>query len=697
MSLFIFRALSFLAAFLLFSVQPLTGKQILPLIGGAPQGWLVTLFFFQTTLVGGYALVYAFQRLKGIYAGGIYVVLLALGLAFFSPHAELHVIESATPWGLFAWLWETRGFPIAILSATAPLVQRLFATVSPDNPYRLYAISNAGSFAGLLAYPLLIETTSGLTAQIDLWRAGLATVLPLAALCVYLGRNGQASPKDEGDTTKVPAIRILQWMALAALPASMLSGVTMHVNANIASFPLFWVLPLGLYLLTYIFAFSDRFQPRLDRFGFYFTCAATFFLALTVTESLGRLLFSVWFILALFGAGAYLCHRYLYNLRPHPAQLPLFYLMIAIGGALGGAVNAFVVPAVMDAVLEFQFAVAAAIVLLRPLNALDRNLLGRNAALGIAVLCLAAAGCIFAVPVNYAWAFAVILFTGLMVLSFEPRLAALVFCACVALGTPYAVNSERPVAKVRNYFGAMQIRVSAAGDALVLHHGNTIHGIMPHDPALAKIPVAYYSVSGPAGQAILNAPDGPMAVVGLGTAQTGCYGTDKRPVTFFEIDPDVVAISKTYFHYLANCPPAGGIVIGDARLTLADDKGSYAVILLDAFSSDAIPTHLLTLEALEIYRRRLMPDGILLFHTSNRHLALEDMLAAQAAKLGWIAMSRSHIPDARGPYDAASSWVVLTTSKKNADALALAGWQVAIPAAAPWTDDNFSLLGILRL
>lgn len=697
MTLNIFRLISFLAAFLLFSIQPVMGKIILPFIGGAPQGWLVALAFFQTTLLAGYALVLLTQKLPPLLAGIAHIALLVFGIAVLDPHAPFDGSGTSSSFGVFIWLWISCGPAIVALGAMAPFAQRLFANFNPENPYKLYAVSNFGSFSGLLAYPFLFEPFSGISIQTEFWRYGYICLVALLALGIFCTRK-KADTHSEAVVS--PNVKlVLKWLAYAALPASMLSGVTTLISSNIVSFPLLWVLPLALYLASFIAAFRDGGDAKTDDRTFYFCAAVALLLAIAAIGRAQAIAGSMIIHLCLFAAAAYFCHRKAYELRPNVRHLPFFYLVIAAGGAAGGAFNAFLVPVLFDHTYEFHIALALTLPLFGS-NLLKRRppALTTSMRAALAVCVAAAAATPFLQP-PFLYFLGPIIFVSCTVLLFRPWYAVAAFAVCLTFGVPHKIFGVMELQSLRNFFGVM--RVIEYPDTLVrsLIHGTTMHGQQPPDDSFRGVPVSYYSKTGPAGQALESAPSGPLAVVGLGTGQMGCYADPKRPVTFLEIDPDIVTLAHRHFHYLRSCPPKE-IVIGDARLSLRKDGEKYRGIVLDAFSSDAIPAHLLTAEAINIYKKRLLPDGFLLFHISNSYLDLAPILVTQAKHAGMKALYMDHKIDRHDQgarYDSPSKWMVLTENTAFLDLLSRKGWVVPAPDATVWTDDRFSVLEALRL
>ncbi len=683
-------AASFLAAFLSFSIQPMAGKAILPLIGGTPQGWLVTLAFFQTTLTAGYALVYLTRALppRLVVAG----VALGLAGAAWLFNTQMPGVPATGGWPLFVFLWQWLGLPLVCLGTMAPLVQRLFFASIDASPYGLYAVSNVGSLLGLLAYPFAIEPLTGLHAQGETWRIGVGALAAVALLAAAFARPRAATdaPADEPETLN--ARRIGLWVLLAMAPASLLSGSTLLVTTDAGSFPLLWVVPLALYLGTYILAFRGGGFTVSSRMLNGFSVAVVILTVLSMWGSAIRDLLTPWgYAAALFTAFAFtalLCHSRLYSLRPHARHLPLFYLTIAAGGAMGGAFNAFIAPVIFDTVIEYYLMLLAALALVVPVDTLTpqmRRLAFYAGGTAVATLVIAR------VMPPIVFVPCMLLVTLALFVSF---LNVRVFAVATAFCLLFVMSPGGADVHVRNFFGVLRVMDTPSGDARVLIHGVTLHGTQPKDAAWHDLPATYYTAEGPLGDIMTLAQRGRVAAVGLGIGQIACYATPERRIDYYEIDPDVVQLAKTHFDYLAKCP-AEDIVLGDARLSLAQSERTYSLIILDAFTSDAVPAHLLTREAVETYRARLAPGGILLFHISNRYLSLERPLAATAAEAGLWAQWKIGRDKPENPYDSPSIWLAMGSDAAVESRLRDMAWEAPTPGTG-WTDDYAPVLRAMR-
>jgi hypothetical protein len=727
----LFSLTAFSSAFLLFWVEPLFARMVLPLLGGSPAVWNTCLMYFQAALLGGYLYAHFATRYLGTRRQAVcHLALLActlLVLPIAVPEGWVPPARGNPITWLVLLLTAALGAPFLILSATAPLLQRWFAGLehpAAANPYVLYAASNAGSFCALLAFPTVLEPTLRLGEQSGLWSAGYLLTAGLITLCVAMTWRHSPSPSSRAaaavpgqrDTDETPpaAGDRIRWVALAFVPSSVLLGVTTYLTTDVAAAPFLWVVPLALYLLTFVIVFARRAgaAPRLP----------VELHALLVT---GFVLLAFWGVgldprwayplhLGVFTVTALVLHGELAATRPAPKHLTEFYLWLALGGALGGAFNALAAPVLFDSVAEYVPMVVAAC-FLRPSRA-GRSAVTAGRLRGIAVAVLPA----LLLAVVAAWgggprrvpttpvmvlaslgAAAITLTLRVNAALFGASLAAVVVAALTVQQRPQTILHEE-----RSFFGAY--RVVQRAHARLLFHGTTIHGAQFGDSARRLRPVTYYHPAGPAGQvfeALRTRLEGrAIGVIGLGAGSLLCYAEPGQTWTFFEIDPAVEAIARdpSHFTFLRDCPVEARVVLGDARLTLAREAPErFALLVLDAFSSDAIPVHLLTREALALYRRVLERDGALLLHISNRHLDLEPVVAALAADAGLVGLMAEHSPDPRWEAEELEyrcDWVLLTAVSEGAGGLAVdSRWRSprARAGAQPWTDDYSNIFGAI--
>lgn len=710
-----FAAAAFLGAGLLFLVQPMVVKLILPSLGGSPQVWNTSMVFFQALLLVGYGYAHVSTRVLGLWRQPIaHLVVLALPLLVlpmglpggWRPPAT----GSPVVW-LVGILVVSVGLPYFAVSTASPLLQRWFsATDHPRaaDPYFLYAAGNVGSLAGLLAYPVLVEPNLTLDGQARLWSALYVVFLALSVLAVrtvrrtWAGDRAEAAEPREGAalTPRVSWWDRGRWVFFAFVPASLLQGVTTSLTTDVASVPFLWVLPLATYLLTFVIAFGrSRFPLAIP------SALVPVAVALVVaTQLLGasRLagLVVVLHLATLLLVGL-LCHGRLAAERPAPARLTEFFLLISIGGVLGGAFNALVAPVIFDGVHEFPLALGLAL-LARPAPAGPR----RRVWAVLAVAGIPAAYLLTDRLRSEASDLAVILAcVGVALLYERTKLTGAVALAGLLAMTVFSQNDA--VLRERTFFGVL--RVEDNGSFVGLRHGTTLHGRQSRDPLDRATPSSYYHPTGPVGQVFsafaFDDRAKRVAVVGLGTGTVAAYSRPDRHFTYFEIDPAVVDIAtdSRFFTYLAGDPGRHDIVLGDARLSLVDQPDDeFGMIVLDAFSSDSIPVHLLTTEAFALYLEKLRVGGLLVVNVSNRYLDLQPVLAATAEELGLSAVVLADAvvdPPAREQGKTPSTWIVLTQGPA-----ALSGLERSLVPPADlerrdgigaWTDDYSNLVEIL--
>lgn len=719
--LFLITILS--GSFLLFLVQPMVARMALPRLGGAPNVWNSAMLVYQTLLLGGYAYAHALSRYSIARQAMVHLVVLVLaGLTLPIALAEIAPPAAGREALWVPWLFVLSIGPVFFaVSAQAPLMQRWFAaSPTAGDPYPLYAASNLGSFAGLLAYPLLAEPLVPLATQSVGWAAGYALLVVLVAAAALARRRAPAPVASAAASPRAsaPGARtILLWLALSAVPSGLMLSTTTFLTTDIFAMPLLWVIPLGLYLLSFSVAFAARraIAGALVLVAPLVLCAdgAVTMLAAERPSMLGAVVSLVMLFVV-----AVALHARLYETRPEPARLTQFYLVMSAGGALGGLFTALIAPLVFDWSWEHPLLILAAAALL-PLGAWS-GLLAR-AVKSEQAFRLALIGLLFAVFMGAVWLRGELRadpeWSGLELAVFAVLVAAAVVLAARrwtfvvasaillgALGGLAQLQTSLGDARTRSYFGIYTVQNLPTGERLLMH-GTTLHGMQWRDPDRASEPTTYYGPSGGAGRALLAAERlfgarARIGVVGLGVGTLACYRRPGQAWTFFEIDPEVLAYSqRRQFTYLERCAQSAAVVIGDARLKLAEfAPASFDILLVDAFSSDAIPLHLLTDEAAEVYFRALAPEGLLVIHISNRFVDLEPVLAALARERGLVAARLSEVPKARddGPDDGLSSshWVALSRDGDTLAALtAEGGWRpLGPPADDVWRDNFASIL-----
>lgn len=710
-------------SFLLFLVQPMVARMALPRLGGAPNVWNSAMLIYQALLLGGYAYAHALSRLPIGRQAAIHLALLVLaGLTL--PVTLPDIAPPAPGREAFwvPWLFLLAVGPVFfVVSAQAPLMQRWFgAHPNSGDPYRLYAASNLGSFAGLLAYPLLAEPLLPLGVQSLAWAAGYALLILLVAAAALARRGIGASPSTTSATMQAAAIgwrRIALWLALSAVPSGLMLSTTTYLTTDIFAMPLLWVIPLGLYLLSFSIAFAARrgLAQVLTLLAPIVLCADG---AIAMAASLQVSMLAAAASLVLLFIVAVALHARLYESRPEPARLTLFYLVMSAGGVLGGLFTALLAPLLFDWTWEHPLLMLAAAALV-PLGAWEK-LLGRIFVREQAFR-LALIGLLFLVFMGTLWlgretssedGWGVAELLGLIVLVFGTTLLAarrpayVVACAVLltVLGGLAQLQLTLDGARSRSYFGIYTVKDLESGNRALVH-GTTVHGMQRRAKAEETAPTTYYGPGSGAGRAMLAAErlygaNARIGVVGLGVGTLACYRRPGQTWTFFEIDPEVLAFSRRGdFTFLDRCTPQAPVVIGDARLRLAAiSPGSFDILVIDAFSSDAIPLHLLTAEALQVYFRALAPDGLLLIHISNHFVDFKPVLAALAQEGGVAAALRRDQPSA-APLST-SDWVALSVDPAALEALIRtdrAGWaQLGTPAREVWRDDYASILPHLR-
>jgi hypothetical protein len=751
----LYAATLFVGAALLFLVQPLVGKLLLPLVGGTPGVWNTCMVFFQAVLLGGYLYAHRTTRQFGVRRQAalhiplLLVVPAAFAAAITYSDSPVAVAVGLVPedadypvFGVIALLGVAVGVPFFVLSTTAPLLQRWFAATghrAAEDPYFLYAASNAGSLLGLLGFPFLIEPWFPLSTVQWAWAGGVLVYCILVAACALGARNGERGTRNEENESaselRAPrsALRAVKWLALAALPSSLLLGVTTHISTDVAPVPLIWVVPLALYLLSFILVFARWPDPVHRAVGRYTPMLLLFVVLSLVTGAAEPLGLVVGLHLAAFFGVCLLCHGELARDRPPPELLTGFYLCLSVGGVLGGLANALVAPLVFHRVglVEYPLALALA-ALVRPRSG-PTSLRLTDGLLVLGLLGLAV-GLVLLVPrlvplppdANAADALtARLLRSGLMfglpaavafALVRKPARYALALGALLVAGSLDPGPRGETLHLERNFFGVVRVTRTADGKFVNLVHGNTLHGRQRTDEPDDPRPQTYYHQRGPIGRVFETLPDDRkkrVGVVGLGTGAVAAYGRVGEEWVFYEIDPAVARIAqdRRYFTFLASCRADWRVVLGDARreLTKADD-GAFDVLVLDAFSSDAIPVHLLTREAVRLYVAKLAPHGVLAMHVSNVHLDLPPLVARLAADHDPPLAARGchDVPtdDERADGKTDSQWMILARTEADLTPVLTfrpvgtskpTVWDRVPPTSGPvWRDDFANLLGVWK-
>jgi hypothetical protein len=782
----LFAATLFLSAVLLFWVQPLVGKMVLPLLGGTPAVWNTCLLFFQAMLLGGYAYVLLLTRWLRTRAQVLAHALVLLSAAVALPLA----VGTAAPveGGPIGWLLVTLlmavGLPFFALSATAPLLQKWYtrtSAASAGDPYFLYAASNAGSLAALVGFPLLLEPLLTLRAQSLAWSLAYAVLCALILVCAaatwrarprVVKRESDAEGASDGKVEDETGERVesaessegrgesplgmrrrLRWVLLAFVPSSLVLGATTYVTTDIASAPLLWVLPLSLYLLSFVIVFARR-SPFSWRLAARLLPGAGVLLALVyLSGATEPAWFLILFHLIFLFVASLVCHGQLAEDRPAARHLAEYYLLLSVGGALGGLFNAVVAPLIFDTIIEYPLVIVLACYLRPVFRAEGFSLFGLRLGaraqanedesaseradgregeragararfwtrerrldvmlpvlMGACVMLLAAVA--LRMGLSGVEQVALVLGVPLFLLNHffarRPARFALGLGAVMLVGSMVGGRTGETVYEERNFFGTLRLSLEENGATMRLYHGSTLHGRQSTDPARECEPLSYYHRSGPLGSVFEaygeRAGAAPhVAVVGLGTGASVAYSKPGQEWTFYEIDPAVARIAQDslFLTYLSRCaasPPR--ILLGDARLRLREAPAdAYGLIVLDAFSSDAVPAHLLTREALDLYVSKLAEGGLIAFHTSNRTLELERVVGGNAREAGLVARvfdDSEYLPvQGKEP----SEWVIVARRPEDLGSLD------SDPRWSPleerdelrvWRDDFSNILSVFR-
>lgn len=701
-----FCAAMFLSASLLFFVQPLFAKMVLPRIGGAAAVWTTAMLFFQAVLIAGYLYAHLLTRYLPVKAQlAVHIGFWALALVFlplsvpadwqFDPQKST-VTQTLVLFALGV------GVPFAFLSANAPLIQSWYTRTSgpsSDDPYFLYAASNLGSLLALLAFPFIAEPLWSLS-QIRMgWAVGFLA-LGLGILACGLMTNPRLvaqQPQDHSPRKPLSAKQIGFWIFAAAVPSSLMLSITTKISTDLGSFPMLWVIPLALYIMSFIPAFSAKipFGREFYRFGAYISLGL---LLVLISEPFGTVTM-LWSLIP-FAATLFLiaveAHRQLYESRPDPQNLTVFYLMMSVGGAIGGLFNSIIAPMIFVTPAEVVCSVIAASALM--------SLHGKmQPARSEAVLVI---GCFLIVvlfkfsgyseELRFLTQFALF---GLLFLAFyrlKARPLPAVALVLVAIGMTHSNNA---VHRERSFFGTHVVR--EFGNVRTYSNGTTVHGRQYiSEPGDRPQPLSYYHRTSPMGQTLENAaPDSRIGVVGLGIGALACYKKPNQEWHFYEIDKAMEEIARNpeWFGYMDQCGQDMDVHLGDARITLAQQTLTFDYLVLDAYSSDAVPLHLTTREAVELYLERLTDDGVLLLHISNRHFDLYPPIRRIADSLGLAARIYSFEPDDDNGADGS---IVVAVARKDARLQQLPSpdkWQNhEVSSGAIWTDDHANILSALK-
>lgn len=685
----IYAATSFVSALLIFQVQPLISKYILPWFGGTPGVWSVCMLFFQMLLFAGYAYAHVISRhLSSGRQFLLHLALIVLAVALLpiapSQHWKPEGSEDPT-WRILCMLAASVGLPYFILSSTGPLVQAWFSRAVPEaSPYRLYSLSNTGSVLGLVTYPFVVEPLLTTETQAAVWSLGFVLFAVSCTACAWITRrsSGAATWKPARDTTGnlavVPLSRVdrAMWFGLSACASIMLLATTNQVCLDVAVIPFLWVLPLSIYLLSFILCFGhERWYAR----GLFSVGLAASMAALLVLMFREKVPHIYTQLPVYFGALFFccmVCHGELVKLKPHPQHLTSFYLASAAGGAAGGILVGLVAPYVFHRFIELHIGMLSCCLLALIAYFRDKNWVLYHGQ-----------------PV-WAWALLVLAWLGM----------------AKALRSHAGEVHADELAVTRNFYGVLRVALDNVDvpdlRSRLLIHGRTLHGRQFVAKEKSSLPTTYYGPDSGVGLALKHAPRHSglrVGVVGLGTGTLATYAQPDDDYRFYEIDPNVIQLAREHFTFLKDCAGRYDIVLGDARLSLErEPPQNFDVLVLDAFSSDAIPVHLLTREAWDIYRRHLRPDGLLAVHISNKYFDLRPVIERLSEHLGWRAVKISSKVNVQTGQRAAH-WMLVTGNRLLLDtpdlrhAVAETAPAAAAARNAPlWTDSYSNLLQVLK-
>ena len=731
----------FLSALLLFAVQPMFTRMVLPQLGGSPSVWSIAMVFFQTMLLAGYAYAHWLAKIERRIVPVVvhFVLLVAAGLTL-----PLAVAKgwgeppaSGTEFWLLGLFAVSIGLPFFALAANNPLLQSWFVrTGHPDgkDPYFLYAASNVGSFLALLSYPILIEPIFAVQAQSRLWSAGFALLTLLIAGCGVLLLRAPANaevPHNAPATPKPSWWLIGRWVFIAAVPAGLLVAVTAHISTDIGAAPLMWVMPLSLYLLTWVLVFARRPiipQPLLLLLQPF---AIAGVVALLLMSSYVPLAPNLLAHLLAFFVITLACHGELARTRPHAAHLTVFYVALSFGGMLGGLFAGLVAPYTFNWIAEYPILVFLA-ALCRPptpeawapverffpafIFAIGRQINRRFWPVAIVIGLALVLPSFFGFQIAYAdtdklWAVVLTLASFSILFMRDPPKSALIVAVALSLARLYSTDEGR-TDMLRSFFGVNVIYETYDHHFRVIKHGSTLHGaerLLTDDnksPEGRPEPLTYYHAKSAMKQiidAVRWRKGGPIrvAIVGLGSGSLVCWIEPNENWKVFEIDPTVIMAARDpkRFTFVSSCKPDIPIVLGDARLTLAKEPdGAYDLIIIDAYSSDAIPIHLATQEAMAVYKAKLAPQGVVTMHISNRHLELQSVVVGIAAAndLKAVVYTNDNEEEDEDNYIFGSDVVIAANEPEDIGPLNGAPTWVRtapVPGLRTWTDDYSNIIG----
>lgn len=726
----IFPAATFVSAVLMFILQPLFAKMLTPIMGGSPAVWNTALVFYQATLLIGYFYAHLitnnFNRQQQFY---IHATLLILG-ALFLPIKITSLMgepnyNSPVLW-TFGVLFLSIGFPIIAISATAPLVQAWRAKIGDNiDPYKLYAASNLGSFLALALYPFIIEPLIGAKSQSYLW------LVLYIALAFLLFMAWSATPEFKASKEKIISktsnVKRLIWIFYAAIPSALLVSVTGHIVTDIASVPLLWLPPLALFLLTFVIAFGGQ-AKLIEKYAAPLKYFIVFMLAGLMAADKDDGILGLFIHLLSFFIIVLCCHIELANKKPEAEKLTEFYLLMSLGGFLGGAFAALIAPILFNTTIEYQILLALSL-FIAPWKSVEN----KQKYIGLMLVVVACMWFYFRgnignyLDINFPFQIQEYenSFWSKTLLYYEDEKAGAIFCALlisfafllhkspllvsVVAGFCFilpVISKDSSLIKFRerNFFGVLEISDSGTGnDAMrYLSHGTTLHGQMSLDPLLSREPMSYYYKKTPIGLLFAEASEKykdnlHAGVIGLGMGSTACYAKPNQDWRFYEINSAVIdaTVKSDLVGFVPRCAPDAKIMLGDARLSIKYEKDNwFDILLVDAFSSDSIPTHMITKEAIELLMSKVKNDGILIVHISNRYLDLKNIVADGAHASGYHVVAATRDADENDPADTGVTAMIIAKSKPRLSNYSVDIYNFMEPRKKPkaWTDDHTDIM-----
>ena len=716
MMIYFLHGIVFLSAFLLFHIELIIAKMLLPLFGGSYLVWASCVFFFQTILLAGYAYAYSVsQKIHRQQRLWIHIILMS-GPLFLFPLRLPELFENSEglslPVKIIFLLFLSIGPSFFILSSASVWIQNWFGQISLDKskPYSLYATSNLGSFAAILGFPFLIEPRWTLNAQLHAWQIiyGLLCILYIPLLFFKYGTSVRTAVERIDEKRPVQWKDRIQWLLLSGSACALFLSVTNVISLDIAAVPLLWILPLGIYLITFVLCFRE--SPWYPKW-----LESRFVLAVIVGVYLSVLLIQSYKIPVFFGLFLHLstlfilcmgCHHTLYQRRPERIEhLSQFYLFIALGGFLGSLLISWIIPIISVTLVEYSLSIFLVVFAI--------SMHGKSARISvwnmvgfilILIILIGWPALLDLLHVQKGTHLAIFsgLFLAVILYLMKDHLRKIAFGIAIVVFASFMLHHfgfSYATQKVhRNYYGIYHI--FDRDGKRYLKHGTTLHGSQYLDPARQKEALSYYHRTTPVGEFLtrLNHTN-PIAIIGLGAGSLAVYGKEGQVIDFYELDADVARFAKKYFTFLDQSPAANKIIIGDARQSLKRQEMKYSIVIVDAFNSDAIPVHLITMEAILDYQKRLTDDAQLLFHISNKYLDLRPVLYANARQLNWIAYYKNNVFQ-RHPDAEACEWMALVRNEGQAEEFVRNGWQdcskLKLKSLKPWTDQYSNIIRVIQ-